>query len=363
MKIIFAGGGTAGHINPSIAIAEELKRRGDTAVFVSRSGGGENSLITDEGYKLYTYRVSGLKKTPLGLVRALRLAALAGREAEKILLTERPDILFCTGGYVSYPILKAAIRLGIPTALHESNAKPGLVTRLLSKKCNLVMLPESYGGELKANEVRVGTPIKRSFSATRRQDARRALSLSEKDTVILSLGGSLGARTINDTVLFSMKRLTAKYPDLKWFHSTGNRYYEKLAEEYPELISNKAVSIMPYINDMPRLLCASDIVISRCGAVTLSEILEAKIPTILIPSPNVADDHQRKNAKSLIPKDASIIIDEEQLSPEKLCSTLDTLIREKSQRASMKQAYKSAQVKSPREKITELLYELHKNSR
>ena len=363
MKIIFAGGGTAGHINPSLSIAEELKRRGDTAVFVSRSGGGENSLITDEGYKLYTYRVSGLKKTPLGALRALRLAVLAEREAEKILSEEKPDILFCTGGYVSYPILKAAIRLGIPTALHESNAKRGLVTRLLSKKCNLVMLPESYGGELRANELRVGTPIRRGFSSARRQEARRALSLCESDTVILSLGGSLGARAINDSVIYSMKRLCVRYPGLKWFHSAGNRYFEELIKENPELISSKAVSIMPYIKDMPRLLCASDIVISRCGAVTLSEILEAKIPAILIPSPNVADDHQRKNAKSLIPRGASIIIDEDELSPEKLCSLLDTLIREKSQRASMKQAYKSAQVKSPREKITELLYELHKNSR
>jgi len=358
MKIIFAGGGTAGHINPSLALAEELTSRGEEVMFVSREGGSENSLITDEGYRLLTYRVAGLKKTPLGILRALYLAKSAEQKAIKILKDETPDIIFATGGYVSYPILKAAVKLKVPAVLHESNAKRGLVTRLLSKKCELVMLPSGYDGELADNEIRVGTPIKKSFSTIKRSEARRSLSLSEGDIMILSLGGSLGAKAVNDAVLTCMQSLSKRHTSLRWIHSAGNRYYDEIIRENPWTLSNKSVKILSYINDMPRLLCASDIVISRCGAVTLSEILESKTPAVLIPSPNVADDHQRKNATTLLPEGSSIIIDESNLSAELLYRILDDLIKDRSARKRMRDAYKLIPKESPREKICSILYSL-----
>ena len=363
MKILFCGGGTAGHINPSLALAEELKRNGEVAVFLSREGGSENSLIEEEGYKLLTYRVAGLKKTPTGIIRALYLAVRAESSAKKILKEEKPDIVFCTGGYVSYPVLKQAIKLKIPTALHESNIKKGLVTRLLSRKCDLVMLPLGYTEKLSSNERLVGTPVKRRFSVLSRAQARRTLSLSDSDILVLSLGGSLGAKAINDAVINTAGKLIDKNHRLRWIHSAGSRYFEEIKAQNPELLRKKSFKILPYIKDMPTYLCAADLVISRCGAVTLSEILEAKIPAVLIPSPNVADDHQRENASKLLPKGAAIVIDESELSAENLYAVVGELIQKPDKRDGMKRAYKLEGQEAPREKICSLLYGLLERNR
>lgn len=330
MRIIFCGGGTAGHINPAIAVAQELSNQyADSEIlFIGREGGKENRLIIDSGYKLKTIKIQGLKrKISIKNLKSLSYALRAKATAKRIIREFKPDVIFGTGGYVCWPVISAAHSLGIPCAIHESNISPGLTTRLVAKKCDLILLNHEKSKEYfnHPEKIRVvGNPLRMDFSTITRVSARKEMKLNPNEIMIVSFGGSIGAEKINETVMEVIKEYSTKEKNVRHIHATGARYYEAVKNsEYARGLNG--CKILPYIDDMPRLLHSADIVISRCGAMTLSEISAVGVAAILIPSPNVSDNHQYKNAKYLSDMGGAILIEEKNLSKKVLISAICSL--------------------------------------
>ena len=345
MKILLCGGGSAGHINPGIAIAEAIKsKHNDTEfLFVGREGGFENSAVEKLGIKLKTVKIEGLKrKLTFENFKKLMLTLKATKAAAKIIKEFQPDAVVATGGYVSWPVLRAAQKMKIPTVIHESNVFPGLVTRLISKKCSLVLLNHKETREYLSytkNTAVVGNPLKADFSRLSRKSSRKEMKLSENDILIVSFGGSGGAGKLNEVIAGVMKHTTSHTPGVYHIHATGKKYYTKSLSD--ELKSNgTGCKLLPYIDDMPKKLNAADIVICRSGAMTVSEIALVGVASILIPSPNVTDNHQYKNAKLLADNNACILIEEKNLTEELLTKKLELLIKDADARKIMSEKVK-----------------------
>ena len=328
MRIVFCGGGTAGHISPAIAIAEELMKDKNTEIlFIGREGGGENEAVIRRGYNIKTITIEGFeRRLNFDNIKRLFLAEKAIRTSRRYLKDFSADIVVGTGGYVCWPVIKAAQRLNIPTVIHESNASPGLVSRLLSRKCDLVLLNlEGAKSRFKYKDnIRVvGNPISEDFSKTTRHAARKKIGISDSKLVISSFGGSGGSKALNDVIIDIMNSHSSKNKNIIHIHSSGKKYFEEIKKLYPEYTSDKSRCVIkPYIKDMPALLAASDIIITRCGAMTLTEISAAGVPAIMIPSPNVTGNHQYENAKLFAEGGAGIIIEEKDLSERTLLDAL-----------------------------------------
>ena len=339
MRVIICGGGTAGHVTPGIAIAEYIKKhsRHSDILFVGRDGGEENSLIKRSGFNLATVDVQGFKRSlSLKNATALMKVLIALRKAGRILKDFQPNAVIGTGGYVCWPIIKAAQHAKIPTLLHESNAYPGLTTRTLSGGCDRVLVNyEECKRHLKRqdNTLAVGNPVRSEFMIGSRSAARKRLNISPSEIFILSFGGSGGSDVMNECILSVMKAYSKQNKRIQHLHATGHRYFENAKENFPEIIGESArCRAVPFINDMPTYMLACDIVISRAGAMTLSEISQASVCPIIIPSPNVTDDHQRKNAKVYEAAGAGVIIDESELTPERLREEIERLVSQRNAR-------------------------------
>ena len=359
MKVLFCGGGTGGHITPALAMADILKQNDKKAVFafVGREGGRENTAITKEGYQLFELKVKGIRRTlSVKNLCAIYQALTATARAKKIIRDFKPDIVIGTGGYVSFPVLRAAIKMKLPTLLHESNSYPGLVTRLLGKRCDRVLVSsERAKKHLKYshNTAVTGNPVRASFKSIDRRSARERLGIPERDFFVLSFGGSLGAEKLNAAVAEYMRN-QLKSRGLTYVHATGRAgfsEYEELSRELRD--KNPRLRIIPYIDDMPRYLSGCDIVISRSGAMTLAEIGEVCVPAVLIPSPYVADNHQLENARALADEGCAVILEESELTPSTLDSAISRLRAERGVREEITAKLKSKKSASCEKKIYE----------
>jgi UDP-N-acetylglucosamine--N-acetylmuramyl-(pentapeptide) pyrophosphoryl-undecaprenol N-acetylglucosamine transferase len=265
-----------------------------------------------------------------------------------------------TGGYVCWPVLSAAHSLKKFTAMHESNAEAGLCTRLLSDKVDILLLGQKSEDAVK-NGVFAGNPIRKAFYTINRKEARSKLGIGEKETLILSVGGSIGAEKLNDACINLMRNYSLSTPGIVHVHACGKRYYDAVISEFGDTISNKKCKIVPFINDMATHLHAADLVISRCGAMTLSEIAYCSVPSILIPSPNVTNDHQTKNASHYSKMGASVMIEEKELTEQLLRNTVRSLIENKPKRIQMKIAAKEISVDNAAAKCVDIIIEKYKN--
>ena len=332
MRIIISGGGTAGHTHPALAIAEEIARRDgkENIMFILRDGGRENRIIEERGYKIQYIDVCGLKRSlSFKNVETLKKALAAKEKCKKIIAEFKPDLVLGTGGYVCWPLIKAAGEMKIKSVLHESNTTPGLATRLLSHGCSLILtsFPESEKHFPCGKCQSVGNPLLSDFGVMSKEVCRARLGIPQNDLMILSVGGSLGARRLNTVVGEVMKRMSKKHKNLTFIHSVG----EKNKDQMIPPISAR-IKTVTYINDMALRLGACDIVISRCGAITLSEIAMTGRAAILIPSPNVTGNHQYKNARALCDREAAVMIEEADLTVEVLLSKIENLIGDKEHR-------------------------------
>jgi len=343
MRLLVTGGGTGGHVNPAIAIANAVRdnTEGSEIAFVGTSKGIENKLVPKEGYKLHHVEIQGLRrKLTLSNLRTAYLFFTSPLKAKKLIREFKPDMVVGTGGYVCWPVVKAAASMGIPTALHESNAVPGVAVKMLEKHVDKVYTNfEETKKYLKFPEkvVRVGNPIKKDFFEGSYAEARRKLGIPDGTVFILSYGGSMGAERVNEEVLKVMRDFSSKRDDVLHIHGTGSIEYEIAKKMYADyrLCDCKNLEIREYIYDMPLLMQAADIVIARAGAMTLSELAALKKTCILIPSPNVANNHQYKNAKVLADKGGAMVFEEKDLSCGVLTEAVASLADSASKRRKM----------------------------
>ena len=278
----------------------------------------ENLLVGREGYPIYHIEARGFQRSlsPRNIAAAWYYVT-SPMKAKKLMKKFRPDIVIGTGGYVCYPPLKAAADLGIPTLVHESNATPGLAVRLLQHKVDRILFNFPGSAELLDEKDKcavVGNPVRGSFGSYSRESARKALGIDDKyRLVLLSYGGSRGAPAINDAAIRIMKEYTSQHPEVLHIHATGKENFAetKRAFDAAGLGKYKNIEFCDYLYDMPKKLSAADLVISRAGAMTVTEMARLAKPCIMIPSPHVADDHQYKNAKLLEDAGAVRIIRED----------------------------------------------------
>ena len=366
MRLLLCGGGTAGHINPAIAIAEELmsSHPNSKVLFVGRDEGSENLLIKDAGFEYRTLKIQGIKRSlsPSNFKRIKNAVKSIG-SASKIINEFAPDVILGTGGYVCWPVITAGRRMGIPTAIHESNITPGLTTKLLSKKCNVVFLNRDETKNhlnKKVKAITVGNPLRQNFKKYTREKARQKLGIKENELLILSFGGSIGSEKMNEIIIDVIKNYSSKRSDVKHIHGVGKRYYENLKSVKTEY---DGCRILPFINEMPLVMRASDIVICRCGAMTLSEICEVGVAPILIPSPNVTANHQYLNGKHLEDRGGAILIEEKDLSTKALISAIDKLKNEKNGRKTRAKILKDLSTPNSAKTIVSELFLLKKSSK
>ena len=337
IKVLFTGGGTAGHINPALAAAGYLKQREPDAqiLYVGNKGGMEERLVANAGYEIRTVTISGFQRklTPKNLARNAQTVVrmfTASAEAKKILREFAPDVCVGTGGYVSGPVIREAAKLGIPCVIHESNAYPGVTTKMLAKSVRTVMLavPDTrkYFDD-SVNCTVTGNPVRGEVLAAEREASRKALGLDERP-LILSFGGSLGASALNRAAAYMLAE-SGKEKRFQHIHGYG-QHDEKFLEELQELgfrqEENPQIRLLEYIDNMPQCLSAADLVIGRAGAMTLSEIEAKSKASILIPSPNVAENHQFHNAMALVRRGAAEIIEEKDLSGESLWKKVTKIV-------------------------------------
>ena len=337
MRVLIAAGGTAGHINPALAIAGVIRKHCPQAEihFAGRKAGMEYKLVTDQGYPFHHIEVNGIQRslTPKNLVRNVQAVwnlALSGPKAKAMMKEVQPDLVIGCGGYVSGPVVRCAAKMGIATAIHEQNAFPGVTNKLLAKDVDLVFAAvaaavEKLGAPQKTKVV--GNPVRPEMFQQDRQAARAKLGAGDR-TVILSFGGSLGARRINEVVAdLAAWEMKSKAPVLH-IHATGSRGVELFAElgRQKGFAGYEGIQAREYIQDMPQMLAAADLVISRAGALTLAELEAVGRAAILIPSPNVAENHQYYNALELQKAGAALVLEEKDLTGERLVEQVQSLL-------------------------------------
>ena len=338
MKVLFACGGTAGHVNPALAIADILKRNIPdlSVVFVGTPNGMENRLVSRAGYPIRHIRVRGLRRSlSLANVKAGLSLLRSFRETKDVLKEEMPDLAVGTGGYVCYPVLRVASSLGIPTVLHESNARAGIAAKLLAKRTDLALInfPSAASDFKKAGKTVIsGNPLRREFYTLSREAARKRLGIADGSLYLVVFGGSLGAKKLNETFLQTVPRLLSAYPKLTILHAVGQK--QNAGGDIPDGRYQRRA----YIDDMPIRLTASDAVICRAGAMTVSEIAAAGVPSILIPYPLAAGDHQTKNASELAKAGAAILLPDAELTPDVLCERLTKILSNAEERRKMRAA-------------------------
>lgn len=322
MRVLLTGGGTGGHVNPALAIANTIKENDpdSTVEFVGTSKGIENRLVPRAGYAIHHVEIRGIRRSlSLSNLKTLYYVLTAPGKAKKLLREFKPDIVIGTGGYVCWPVIKAAASLGIPTALHESNATPGVAVKALASKVDRIYVNFDKAKEHLPDPekvLHVGNPLLSEFKGTDKETARRELGIPENCRyVLLSYGGSLGAETVNRVMLQFMKEIVSKHPEIYHIHATGSSGYEKIKAEFDEAGLDKCpnISLNEYIYDMPLRMAASDVVVCRAGAMTVSELSLSRKCTVFIPSPNVTNNHQYKNAKVLFDEGAAFLFEESSL--------------------------------------------------
>ena len=342
MRFLFVCGGTAGHINPALAIAGELRNRLPEAEFLFIGSGREleNRLIPQAEFEMTNISAGGFsrEKSLGGLKKnigsAWKLAA-GTMQARRILRKFRPDAAIGTGGYVCYPVLKTASRMGIPTVVHESNAVPGLTTKMLSSSVDKVLTAFPGMEKLYKDPGRVvmtGTPVRSGFSALSGNESRRGLGLPD-GPVVVSFWGSLGAARMNEIMADFIAR-NAKEKAFFHIHATGGG--EEGVEKMTAALRERGISelpeeldLRPYIDDMPAVMSACDLVLCRAGASTLGELTSIGKPAVLVPSPNVTDNHQEKNASALASAGGAVMIRESECTADGLFETVTGLLTDK----------------------------------
>lgn len=337
MKVLLAGGGTAGHINPALAIAGYIReKRPDTEfLFIGNKDGMEQRLVAQAGFEIKSITISGFKRSfsPKSIAENIKTVGRtfsSSSQSKKIIAEFKPDICIGTGGYVSGPVIRTAAKMGIPCVIHEQNAYPGVTNKMLAKRVKKVMLAVEAAKKYfdSSSVVITGNPVRSEILTADKDSSRKALGLDARP-VVLSFGGSLGARKINEAVadLVARSGKDQKYQHIHAYGSYGDWFPQLVMDKDTDISKCDNLDIRPYIDNMPECMAAADLVICRAGAITLSEIQAMGKPAILIPSPNVAENHQFHNAMALVNAGAAEIIEESELTGDLLMHKADSMLQ------------------------------------
>jgi UDP-N-acetylglucosamine--N-acetylmuramyl-(pentapeptide) pyrophosphoryl-undecaprenol N-acetylglucosamine transferase len=343
-KMIISGGGTGGHIFPAIAIANAVKEQlpDIDILFIGANGRMEMKRVPQAGFPIEGLDIYGLQrqinlkniienlKLPFRLYRSMN-------KAKKIIKDFRPDVVVGVGGYASGPTLKVAASMGIPTLIQEQNSYPGITNKMLAKKVNVICTAYENLERFFPKEkiIKTGNPIRKDIlNPVDKNEAYAHFELDKNKKIIAVVGGSLGSRTINESVCCFAEELSQRQIQMIW--QTGEYYYQHLDEKYKNL---EGIKVMPFVQRMDYLYEVSDIVVSRAGALALSELCVVAKPCILVPSPNVSEDHQTKNASVLSNAGAAILIPDN-LAKEQLKDALLGLVDDEARQKLMKEELK-----------------------
>lgn len=359
LKVLISGGGTGGHIFPAVSIANALRRRDPRTeiLFVGALGRMEMERVPAAGYEIIGLPVAGFDRKRLWRNFAV-LAKLyrSLRRARRVLREFKPDIAVGVGGYASGPMLKQAQKAGIPTLLQEQNSYAGVTNKLLAKKAGKICVAyEGMDRFFPADRIEMtGNPVRADIvtSTLSREEAKKKLCLDPEKPLILVVGGSLGARTINQSIAANIDEITATGAQILW--QTGKLYYDScrpIAGKHP------GVTAAPFISDMAAAYRAADLLVSRAGASTISEIQLLGVPSVLVPSPNVAEDHQRKNALALADRNAAVMVLDSE-APEQLGKVIARLMAAPAERAALGANAAKMALRDSDEKIVDSIYSL-----
>lgn len=333
MKIVLTGGCTGGHIYPALAIGDKFKeKQSDVEIlYIAYADGLETEIVPKAGYELECVTAHWIERSnPAAIARTIHRTMKGRREAYALMKKFRPDVVVSTGSFVSVPVVLAGVKYGADVYIQEQNAFPGVSNKLLSKYAKKVFLGFEAGAEqfkYKDKLVYSGNPVRAEFYGRKKLEDRRTKGIPENDFVITVFGGSLGANTINGIG----KNIITKYgnrPGVSIIFGVGKNNYEDMTRELEEagLSGMNNVRMLPYIDDMPRTLSASDVVICRAGALSVAEVTMSGTAAIFIPSPNVTADHQYFNAKAVADIGGAFIVRESETSSEETLEKLDALL-------------------------------------
>ena len=337
MRVLIAGGGTGGHLYPGIAVAEEVRARGGEVLFVGTARGIEAKAVPAAGYPLELLEVSGLKR--MGLVKTVQgLARVPVALARSLGIVRRfkPDVVLGVGGYASGPMVLAAALARYPTAIQEQNSVPGFTNRTLGRfvRAVLVAFEEARRYFPARKVVLTGNPVRRRF-------VERAAGQAQSGGTLLVVGGSQGARAVNDLVLGAAEVLAAQGALPPLVHQTGTADAERCQDRYRALGLAERVTVRPFIEDMAAALGEAQLVVGRAGALTLAELAIVGRPAVLIPLPTAADDHQSKNAAAFAAAGAAVVLPQADATGATLAATLAPLLADPPRRLQMAQAMRT----------------------
>ncbi len=374
MKAIIAAAGTAGHINPGIAIANKIKEENKNSeiIFIGTTRGLENDLVPRAGYELKTIDAYGLKFKPsIENIKQMIKTIKGIGEAKKIIKEFKPDIVIGTGGYICGASILAAHSLKVPTLLHESNSYPGKAIKMLAKKTDtiLVSFKEAIPRIKHAKKiVYTGTPIKikkQEYTNEKKEQIINQIGLNQEKPIVLIFGGSQGAQKINEAVLMIIQNKLNKDYQIIW--AAGPKQYDLIKEKLEDMNKNIAflenTKIVPYIYNMEEVMNIADLIVSRSGAMTITEISNLGKPSILIPLPNVSNNHQMYNAKVLESKNAAKIIKNEELNSVNLNESIKEIVLNKNKKMEMGKNASKIATKNVEDKIYKEILELVKSNK
>ena len=377
MKCLFATGGTAGHINPALASAQYIRENDPESeiLFIGTADHMEARLVPAAGFDFKTIEINGFRRSlsPSSIIYNAKTVfrLLAAESASKRIIKEfNPDVVIGFGGYVSGPVLDQAVKLGIPSCIHEQNAYPGITNKQLAKKVDRVMLTVEDAKkhlEYKNEPVLTGLPVRGEILRKNREEARSELGIPEGAMLVLSFGGSLGAAPLNDA-MFDIIVKHSEEENIYHIHSVGTNGKEYLAKFEEKgftpagenVLKKGSCEVRLYIDNMDVCMAAADLVIGRAGASSLSEIEAMGKASILIPSPYVAENHQFHNAMALVNRNAARIIEEKDLTSESLGKMIDELLSDKETLFEIQKNAKEMAILDSREKIAEIIISLAK---
>ena len=373
MKFVFTCGGTAGHINPALAVAGRLRKLlpDSEMLFIGAEGKMEMELVPREGYRIEGLKITNISRehSLSGIVHnldTLKNVAVSLHEAKRLIREFKPDAVIGTGGYVCYPVLTAAHELHIPTFVHESNAVPGLTTKMLAEHVDRVLVGFEDSRRYYKHPDRVevtGTPVRGEFGCETKEQAKAELGIPAGEKLVVSVWGSLGAGHMNEVMTEMIPLLDGKQ-GFRLLHAAGSRYYAGMAEKLDETAPDMAehgVELREYIYDMPRVMTAADLVMCRAGASTISELCYMGKPVIIVPSPNVTNNHQEKNARVLEEAGGAKVLLEGEFDAQSLLADVKELLLDDEKLSAMSAAMTSLAAEDATERICGIILDtIHK---